>query len=200
MVTRSLERATQRSLERASAFLEAARSLLDEAGAAGFTVQQVADLAGQSLRSFYQHFSSKDDLLLALFEEDLVVHAKDVRTKVDEHHDPVSRLATFVSAGVQVAPHPHAIAMSKYRLGMAASRPIDLTVVEAPVVALARELVCEAIEAGAIPPCDPDAAAYVLVTLKSAYTHSNLLGNELGTRMPSPDELAVFCVRGLGAE
>jgi hypothetical protein len=76
ILTRSLERATQRSLDRASAFIQAAKSLLDEEGAAGFTVQQVADLAGQSLRSFYQHFSSKDDLLLALFEEDLVVHAE----------------------------------------------------------------------------------------------------------------------------
>ena len=92
-----------------------------------------------------------------------------------------------------------AVRPSKYRLGMAATHPLDLTVVQAPVVALARELVEEAIKAGAISPCDPDAAAYVLVTLKSAYTHSNLLGNELGTTMPTPDELARFCILGLGA-
>jgi hypothetical protein len=135
---------------------------------------------------------------LALFEEDVAQHAELIRRKVAGHDDPLQCLATFVTAGVDVPRSGHAVLMSKYRLGLAASHPDELAVVQAPNVALARELVIDAIEAGAIARCDPDAAAYTLVTLKSAYTHSMLLGNELGTRMPSPEDLARFCVLGLG--
>ena len=34
-----------------------------------FTVQDVVERSGQSLRSFYQYFAGKHELLLALFEE-----------------------------------------------------------------------------------------------------------------------------------
>jgi AcrR family transcriptional regulator len=199
VVARSLEKATQRSLERGGAFLGAARSLLISTEATGFTVQQVADVAGQSLRSFYQHFTGKDDLLLALFEEDMAEYAEDLRSRAAGLDDPIDRLMSFVTAGVEVERNGYAVGMSKYRIALATSHPDEVALAQAPVVALARDLIADAIKAGAVPPCDPDATAYMLVTLKTAYNHSNLLGNELGTRLPSPAELARFCVLGLGA-
>jgi len=199
VVSRSLRRATEKSLSRGEAFIKAAQALLYERGLDGFTVQQVADAAGQSLRTFYQHFSGKDDLLLALLEEELIVHAAYIRKHVSRSADPIERLRTFVTAGVGHARlDAHTTAMARYSLNLSASHPAELSSVQRPVVELARELVREAVEAGAIPACDPDVAAYFLMSMKVAYGRSRVFGNDLGTAMPSPDELATMCVRGLG--
>ena len=66
---RSLVEAKRRALNKSNGFVQAAMQLLDETGGLTFTVQDVVDRSKLSLRSFYQTFASKDDLLLALFEE-----------------------------------------------------------------------------------------------------------------------------------
>ena len=64
--TRRRERAETR-LQR---FLDAALELIGEGGPGkDFTVQEVVERSGQSLRLFYQYFGGKHELLLALFEE-----------------------------------------------------------------------------------------------------------------------------------
>jgi AcrR family transcriptional regulator len=56
-------------------FVAAARELAAETGSSAFTVQQVVERAGGSLKSFYRRFDGKDDLLLALLEEDSAMGA-----------------------------------------------------------------------------------------------------------------------------
>src|ERR1039458_5626042 len=68
-VERSLKAARQRAISRGNTFIAAAVALLRTTGKVDFTVQEVVDRSGMSLRSFYQHFASKDDLLLAVVEE-----------------------------------------------------------------------------------------------------------------------------------
>ena len=50
--------------------VEAARLLMWESGGPVFTVTQVVAAAGTSLKSFYRCFESKDELLVALFDDD----------------------------------------------------------------------------------------------------------------------------------
>src|SRR5580704_7030764 len=50
--------------------VESARELVWDAGGPSFTVTQVVSAAGTSLKSFYRCFASKDELLVALFEDD----------------------------------------------------------------------------------------------------------------------------------
>jgi AcrR family transcriptional regulator len=54
---------------RASRFMRSALAILGETGRADFTVLEVVERSKTSLRSFYQHFSTKDELLLALIEK-----------------------------------------------------------------------------------------------------------------------------------
>src|SRR6202021_3238989 len=49
-------------------FIKTAVEILGETGRTDFTVQEVVARSKTSLRAFYQHFSSKDELLLALFD------------------------------------------------------------------------------------------------------------------------------------
>jgi AcrR family transcriptional regulator len=49
-------------------FIKTAVEILRETGRTDFTVQEVVARSKTSLRAFYQHFSSKDELLIALLE------------------------------------------------------------------------------------------------------------------------------------
>src|ERR1700712_3534865 len=53
---------------RESRFMRSALSILAETGRTDFTVLEVVERSKTSLRSFYQHFSTKDELLLALID------------------------------------------------------------------------------------------------------------------------------------
>ena len=63
MLERSLDSARVQALARSGEFVHAALALLEEEGSVDFTVQDVVQRSGGSLRRFYQLFSSKDDLL-----------------------------------------------------------------------------------------------------------------------------------------
>ena len=78
-VERSLSNARARAVSRSGQILDAARDLMLESGGIDFTVQDIVDRSGLSLRSFYKHFGGKDELLLALFEELLADFASELR-------------------------------------------------------------------------------------------------------------------------
>src|ERR1700710_3136299 len=62
------EAGTVEEESRSSRFMRSALSILGETGRTDFTVLEVVERSKTSLRSFYQHFSTKDELLLALVD------------------------------------------------------------------------------------------------------------------------------------
>jgi AcrR family transcriptional regulator len=64
----------------------AARDLANELGSAAFTVAQVTERSGLSLKAFYQCFDGKDDLLLALLREDTNIGAEYLAERVGDGH------------------------------------------------------------------------------------------------------------------
>ena len=73
-----------------------ARDLANETGGAAFTVVQVAQRAGFSLKVFYRYFASKDELLLALIEEDSRLGADLLVDQLVGIGGPVERLRSYV--------------------------------------------------------------------------------------------------------
>ena len=65
-MARSLDSARLRAESRVQRFLDAAIELFNSRSGKDFTVQEVVELSGQSLHSFYQYFGGKHELLLAL--------------------------------------------------------------------------------------------------------------------------------------
>src|ERR671925_1472610 len=88
-VARSLDPARVRAEKRVQRFLDAALELMNADSAKEFTVQEVVERSGQSLRSFYQYFAGKHELLLALFEESIRTTAEQVRQDVNQSDDPL---------------------------------------------------------------------------------------------------------------
>ena len=94
-VSRSLDSARVRAEGRVQRFLDAAVELMRGEGGKDFTVQEVVERSGQSLRSFYQYFDGKYELLLALFEESVRSTADHLHEVVGSEDDPVERLHLF---------------------------------------------------------------------------------------------------------
>ena len=90
-----LARPAERAAVRVQQFLNAAREIIDEKGSTEFTVQEVVDRSKQSLRSFYQYFDGKHELLLALFEEEMGEAVARVK-RVTVDGDPLDRLGRAV--------------------------------------------------------------------------------------------------------
>ena len=100
-VARALDSARSRAENRVELFLDAARELMNT-NATDFTVQEVVERSGQSLRTFYQYFAGKYELLLALFEESIAGAAAHLETVIAEHDDPLERLHRVLR---RVLPH-----------------------------------------------------------------------------------------------
>ena len=84
-VARSLDSARARAENRVQRFIDAALELIaDSSTGKDFTVQEVVERSGQSLRSFYQYFDGKYELLLALFEDSVRSTAQELQAQIDK--------------------------------------------------------------------------------------------------------------------
>jgi AcrR family transcriptional regulator len=95
-VARRLDPARARAEDRVQRFLDAALELMNDTDGSDFTVQEVVQKSGQSLRSFYQYFNGKQELLLALFEESVATTADMLKVLLEEEKTAADRLRRFV--------------------------------------------------------------------------------------------------------
>ncbi len=202
VVRRSLRTATQRSIDRGFSLVQAAARLLERSNGDRFTVQDVADEAGQSLRTLYQYFESKDDLLLAVFEESMHAYARMIGDAIVDLSDPLERLGGAQIAAVRMPEFGGTgvdRGLARLRLELSEVEPELVARSQQPVTQLMRDLVAAAADAGAIRTDDRDAATYLVLALKTAFITSRTLGNESGVRLPTAFALVSFCLAGLGA-
>jgi AcrR family transcriptional regulator len=181
--------------------IDAARELATETDSAAFTVAQVAERAGSSLKGFYACFAGKDDLLLALLEEDSRVGATLVTEQVAAHDDPVARLRAYVHGLFSLVAHPGALGyvgvLVREHRRLGEERPDDLRTALAPLVdLLAREL-DGAAGAGRAATPDPGRDAETVFGLLLSGVHEVTLGR----REPHDEaaDLWRLCWSGLGA-
>ena len=167
-VSRSLDLARARAEKRVQRFLDAALELMATSDNQDFTVQQVVERSGQSLRAFYQYFEGKYELLLALFEESVAKTAEELGILVDEIDDPLERLRVFVveyynrctpaprgpksrgsGSGSQ---RPNPLAIADFAQKLLTEHPKEASDAFGPLVILFVGILDDAAEAGAIRP------------------------------------------------
>lgn len=172
-VERSLSNARARAVSRSGQILDAARDLMLESGGIDFTVQDIVDRSGLSLRSFYKHFGGKDELLLALFEELLADFASELRKEVAEFEEPVDQLRAYVRGFAGRAEHSGehgGRALGTYHVRMLAIRTDEFAGALRPQIAVLREIVEAGVRSGTFrQDLDVDAITGLLtITLMSA--------------------------------
>src|SRR3954465_15164386 len=150
-VERSTKAAKLRAQQRVERFLDAAQGIITENGRTDLTLKQVVDRSGQSLRSFYQHFDGKHELLLALFEDALSRAADQILAAASGQAEPLDRLKIAVQLLFELSrPDPTAQRplFTDFAPQLLISHPAEVRGAHAPLLALLTELLTEAGEAG----------------------------------------------------
>ncbi|MBV8979976.1 MAG: TetR/AcrR family transcriptional regulator [Acidimicrobiia bacterium] len=210
-VSRSLDSARVRAESRVQRFIDAAFELLvDSEPGKDFTVQDVVEKSGQSLRSFYQYFGGKQELLLALFEESVRTTAEQLRARIEGENDPLERLHRFVieyyaqcrpsarGKGKKKAP----IALAEFAQQLMTAHPEEATHAFAPIVELFDEVLDTAVGAGAIRGdlSGRRIAGVVLEVIMFNAFSATIGGGTRGAERGDPaEELWDLLVNGIGA-
>ena len=158
-VARSLDSARVRAESRVQRFLDAALELMnDNSTGKEFTVQEVVEKSGQSLRSFYQYFGGKQELLLALFEESVHSTADMLRDKIASEEDPRERLRIFVveyyricrPTSAKSAKKAPARALAEFAQQLLTAEPAEAARAFVPLVSLFEGVLEDAEQAGVL--------------------------------------------------
>jgi AcrR family transcriptional regulator len=210
------QRAVQRSLgdaeslaeQRVQEFLDAAWALIDERGSADFTIHEVIDRCNQSVRGFYQYFASKDELLLALFEDSVREQAGDLRSVVEQESDPLARLRAFTMrlydwcepADMNGKPglHKHS-PIAEFAVQLSGVDPTRVEAAMLPVSELLLELLDDAVDAGVVVLSDTAHAAVFVKQLVLYSWFRNRVIKDPKLHITA-EEIAHFCLHGLGAQ
>jgi AcrR family transcriptional regulator len=203
VVARSLAPAAEKAIHRGEEFISAASQLVLQSGGDDFTIQQVAAEAGRTLRSFYQHFPSKDDLLIALIEESQIVMAQLLVLHAERFTAPLERLGSSLYWAFDERLHTaraynEALMRFVQRVSLTSQGPVDAA--RHPVLMVFAGLVEEAVRDGALEDRDPERSAFALMAVHIRYTQAIYLGTDDSAAPPSVPELVRFCVQGLGAQ
>jgi len=206
-VSRSLTAARTRAEERVQRFLDAALALIDEKGSTDFTIQEVVERSKQSLRSFYEYFDGKDELVLALFEETVREAVIAIRAAVEAESQPLARLHAFAvtlhewcdpSESPRKSGTHNRRAISEFSsMQVTAAHADRVRAALRPQTRLLRELVAAAADAGVIKVADVrQAAALMQVTVMYSSFGNRVV--ERPERKLDAEATWAFCLKGLG--
>jgi AcrR family transcriptional regulator len=211
-VARSLDPARARAEKRVQRFLDAALELMNSGSGRDFTVQEVVERSGQSLRSFYQYFAGKHELLLALFEEAVRSAAEYLREAVDKEPegDALARLRRCVIEHYELCrPAPRAKssnktitlrAMGEFAQQLLTDHPKEAARAFVPMVTLLDELLDAAGEAGVVRPHlgGSRIAGTVLQAVMFNAFAATISGTPITDDGADADELWDFILHGIG--
>jgi AcrR family transcriptional regulator len=200
-VHRSLESARSRAHARSSRFVKAATQLLQEKGDTDFTVQDVVERSGMSIRAFYKYFASKDELLVAVYET-LIARDTVPRLKklIQKHRDPLMRLRAYVEALVDLTSKAKRFerTFTVYQNRLAESRPADLARSMRPQFELLTELIEDVARTRPLRrDLTVEMAARLMQYTVIAVVHGRVLGSEDAVAIPSRT-IWEFCASGMG--
>lgn len=203
-LTRSLEGARARATAHAHQLVAAARRLALASGDSSFTVAQVAREAGVSVKTFYRQFASKDELLLALVEDDSRRGARQLRAAVDAVAPGAgadARLEAYVVGllGFLTEAREYAVMLVREHLRLAAEHPAELNQALEPLLGLLTEEIEAGAAAGVLRAADRRDAVVVL-NLVLAHLHALALGQLDEEPRATAERLWRFCAAGLRAD
>jgi AcrR family transcriptional regulator len=148
-----------RAEERVQRIVDAAIELTGDGRRDEFTLQDVVDRSGLSLRTIYQYFAGKHGILVAIFEESLRSTVEHLRDRVEEVQDPVGRLRLFVLEYHRLCQPTGAgrssdgrapVVMTEFAQQLLTSHPKEALRAFASLAALVEQLLDEARVAGMI--------------------------------------------------
>lgn len=213
MATMAGERSNAEAIDaRRRVILAAANDLLAECGLEGLTIRAVLAHTNLARRAFYDLFATKDDLVLALFEDAIAGAAEQLAEAAARLPGPAERLSLIIHSvianenGVEAREFlrrdRRSAAFSREHLRLAQARPNDLQRAIRPLVQLISRIVEDGIRTGEWHSPSPERSARFVYNLVSTTVHTEMLAP--GSRRMLPDqrkalarEVTQFCIGGL---
>jgi len=197
-IERSTRAARQRAAKRVQQFLDSAREIITEKGSTEFTVQEVVDRSKQSLRSFYQYFDGKHELLLALFEEEIATAVARMR-EVTRDGDPLDRLEQAAILNYELsAPGRTSVQplFTDFAQRLLVDHPEEVAEAYSPVVDLFAALVEDAAEAGLLREGKPRRLAMIVLQTVTVTAGRSKAGRYALTG----EEIWEFCLHAIAPD
>ncbi|MGE2713687.1 TetR/AcrR family transcriptional regulator [Mycolicibacterium litorale] len=184
-------------------FMRSALAILGETGRTDFTVLEVVERSRTSLRSFYQHFSTKDELLLALIERIMAESARHWRADTDCLPGPAALRALIdricVPPGSDAQDRVNR-GLTSYNDRLAETMPQQYATVLAPLHALIADIIRRGVADGDFRgDIDLDATSALIMQLVLGAMRLRVLGAELSGAPVDPGHIYDFCARALDA-
>jgi AcrR family transcriptional regulator len=182
-------------------FMRSALAILGETGRTDFTVLEVVERSKTSLRSFYQHFSTKDELLLALIDRIMSESTLRWREEVDGL-DAVAALSHLIDKVSAPASSTTQDSINRgltfYNDHLAESLPREYARVLSPMHGLIKDIIKRGIAEGVFDP-DLDVAPTATLIMQSSMgaTRLRVLGAELNGVPLEQRHIKDFCLRTL---
>lgn len=191
-------------LTRGDRFIKTAVAILGETGRTDFTVQEVVARSKTSLRAFYQHFSSKDELLVALLDKTIARSVEGWRAETTGM-DSAAAMKVLID---RISEQPESTtqdslnrALSLYNQNLAETRSRDYARVLSPLHELIRDIIQRGIREGVFRPgIDVEPAAAIIMQTMMGALRLHWLGTELTGAPIDAAQLYDFCMRALGAD
>jgi AcrR family transcriptional regulator len=198
-----LDPARAKAESRGDSFMKSALAILGETGRTDFTVLEVVERSKTSLRAFYQHFSTKDELLLALIDKIMSEFTErwQVETSSMTGTDALRRLIERLSApGSSSTQDSINRGLTFYNDHLVETKPREFARVLEPLHDLVRDILRRGIAEGSLrSDLDVDTTAAVLLHTVLGALRLRRLGEELTGAPIGGDAIYEFCVRGLAS-
>ncbi|MGV0852461.1 TetR/AcrR family transcriptional regulator [Mycolicibacterium phlei] len=186
---------------RPTRFMKSALAILGETGRTDFTVLEVVERSKTSLRSFYQHFSTKDELLLALVDKIMTESTRRWREQT-EGLPATTALRVLVD---RICTPPETTAQDKVNRGLtnyndrlAETLPREYARVLSPVHQLIKDIIRRGIAEGVFrSDINIDARAALIMQSSLGAIRLQVLGAELSGVPVGADDIYDYCVSGL---
>jgi AcrR family transcriptional regulator len=186
---------------RGDSFMRSALAILGETGRTDFTVLEVVERSKTSLRAFYQHFATKDELLLALIDKIMSESTERWRTETSTLtataalHRLIERLSAPAASSTQQGINR---GLTFYNDHLEESKPREFARVLEPLYELLCEILRRGITEGSLrSDIDVAGAAAILMQVALGALRLRSLGKELSGVDIDSDAIYDFCVRGL---
>lgn len=186
---------------RANRFMRSALDILGETGRTDFTVLEVVERSKTSLRAFYQHFATKDELLLALVEKIMADATERWRAETDAmpSGDALGLLIERISAPAESSTQDSINrGLTYYNDHLLETRPKEFAKVLAPLHRLIADILRRGIDDGTFrSDLDVDTDATILMQTVLGTLRIRDLGAELNDVPIEGNHVHTFCLRGL---
>ena len=199
----ALDPARARAESRANSFMKSALAILGETGRTDFTVLEVVERSKTSLRAFYQHFATKDELLLALIDRIMSESTERWRAETSSLAATaalrriIERLSAPAESSTQEGINR---GLTFYNDHLEETKPREFARILQPLHDLIRDILRRGVTEGSCrPDIDVDTAAAILMQTALGAMRLRNLSMELTGVAVDADAIYNFCVRGLAS-